>query len=140
MKNNIPLSELTKTVIGIERFIENIQSSIVSVQNGSFPPYDITRKVDDENSYTVTLALSGYPKESIKITQEGRELEVAASAVKNNEVVYLHKGLTQKDFKRVFLLCEYSIVKGSRMKDGLLHIDVEIEVPDLKKPRKIDIS
>lgn len=137
--NNISLSQLTKTVIGIERLIENVQNSVVTTAS-AFPLYNITKHKDDETSYTVTLGIAGYSKDDIEITQEGSNLIISGRAAKDEDVIYLYKGLTQKDFTRVLTLHEYSVVTGSVMKDGLLHINVKIELPEHKKPRKINID
>ena len=43
-------------------------------------------------------------------------------------------------FEKKFQLNEYVTVKGANLKDGLLTIALEREVPEEKRPQKISIS
>lgn len=140
MMDNISLLHLTKTVIGIDRLLDSVQSTVSATTSTGFPPYNITRYRDDDSAYTVTLAIAGYAKEDIEITQEGCKLEITGKASKEEDVIYLHKGLTQKGFRRILALHEYSVVTDSFIENGLLSINIRVETPDEKKPRKIVID
>ena len=52
----------------------------------------------------------------------------------------IHKGIATRDFKQNFALAEYIVVKGAELKDGLLRITLEQELPEEKKPKVIEIS
>ena len=53
---------------------------------------------------------------------------------------YLHQGIAGRAFERSFQLAEHVEVRGARLENGLLHIDLERVVPEEKKPRKIPIN
>ena len=44
------------------------------------------------------------------------------------------------DFERKFQLADYVKVVGASMENGLLHIDLEREIPEAMQPRKIAIN
>jgi molecular chaperone IbpA len=50
---------------------------------------------------------------------------------------YLHRGIAQRAFARVFDLADYVVVVGAAMTDGLLTIDLKRELPEALKPRSI---
>ena len=52
---------------------------------------------------------------------------------------YLHRGLSRRDFIRVFPLAEHIKVLGAEIKDGIITVKLERIVPEELKPRLIDI-
>ena len=53
---------------------------------------------------------------------------------------YLHRGLTARGFERRFDLADFVEVKGARLEDGLLTIELRREVPEAMRPRQIEIA
>jgi molecular chaperone IbpA len=53
---------------------------------------------------------------------------------------YLYQGIAGRSFERRFQLAENVEVRGARLVNGLLHIDLERIVPEEKKPRRIAIN
>ncbi|MNS38228.1 Small heat shock protein IbpA [compost metagenome] len=53
---------------------------------------------------------------------------------------YLHRGLAERDFERRFQLADYVVVKGADLSNGLLTIDLQRELPEALKPRRIEIA
>jgi len=53
---------------------------------------------------------------------------------------YVHKGIATRDFKQEFALAEYVVVRGAELKDGMLKIVLEKELPEEKKPKTIEIA
>ena len=49
-------------------------------------------------------------------------------------------GIAERDFERKFQLADYVKVVGASMENGLLHIDLEREIPEAMQPRKIAIN
>jgi molecular chaperone IbpA len=52
----------------------------------------------------------------------------------------LHQGIAGRSFERSFQLAEHVEVKAARLENGLLHVDLERNVPEEKKPRRIAIN
>ena len=56
------------------------------------------------------------------------------------EVEYLHHGISNRSFIRTFSLSDYVEVKAAVMRDGVLTIRLEREIPEAMKPKKIAID
>ena len=52
----------------------------------------------------------------------------------------LYKGIAERTFERSFQLADHVVVKGARLENGLLHVDLVRELPEAMKPRAISIA
>ena len=52
----------------------------------------------------------------------------------------LYQGIAGRAFERSFQLAEHVEVRGAKLENGLLHLDLERVIPEEKKPRKIAIN
>jgi molecular chaperone IbpA len=105
----------------------------------TYPPHNIVKVSDDD--YLIEIAVAGFTMDDLGIEQDERTLTVTGEKVKSDEEPsYIHKGISQKKFKRVFRLSEYVHVDGASLKDGILAITLKFELPEEKRPRKIEIS
>tara|TARA_B100000965_G_scaffold392812_1_gene402818 strand:- start:2774 stop:3232 length:459 start_codon:yes stop_codon:yes gene_type:complete len=109
----------------------------------NYPPYNIVRS--GENQYDIEIALAGFNKDDINVTVEDRLLTVETKntdektiANQSNEVI--HRGISQRYFKKSFTVASDVEVKNAQLKDGLLKISMERVIPEDKKPRTIEIS
>jgi molecular chaperone IbpA len=57
-----------------------------------------------------------------------------------NRGEYLYRGIAGRSFERRFNLADYVIVKSASLEDGLLQIELERDMPEAMKPRRIDIK
>ena len=107
---------------------------------GGYPPYNIVR---DGEKFQIEIALAGIAKEDLEITVAEGVLTVEHTPegeVESSGWEWLHKGISQRHFKRNFTLSDDIVVNGSRMENGMLFIELERIVPDEKKPRTIQIK
>lgn len=109
----------------------------------TFPPYNII-KVDNDH-YTLELAVAGYTKEDIEISVEKDLLTVKSKMTitpieSGEETKVIHQGIAERHWTQQFVLGEFMIVKEASLKDGLLTIKVEREVPEELKPKTIKIK
>ena len=107
-----------------------------------YPPYNI-RKVNDTD-YVIELAVAGFGKKDIEVKSQENTLTIK-STDKKDEVLdkdesVLHRGISQRSFKRSFTIADDVVVKGADLKDGLLSVKLERIIPDEKKPKIIDIK
>jgi len=121
--------------IGFDKMFDRITNT-TSNQSG-FPPYNV-RKVD-EDTFVVELAIAGYNKESIDITEHDGTLTVKGERPEDAEE-YIHKGIAGRKFTRTFALGEYMFVDSADLNDGMLYVVVKREVPEEKKPKTIKIK
>jgi molecular chaperone IbpA len=52
----------------------------------------------------------------------------------------LHRGLAARDFEQTFTLAEYMEVRGAKVDNGMLQIDIQRIVPEALKPRQIEVK
>jgi len=52
----------------------------------------------------------------------------------------LHRGIATRAFERKFQLADHVHVTGASHVDGMLHIDLQREIPEALKPRQIAIQ
>jgi molecular chaperone IbpA len=92
------------------------------------------------------MAVAGFSEEDIDIESKDNSLIIIGTKVVNNNPEkqaprkFLHQGIAERNFERKFQLGEHVKVIGAFMKDGLLHIDLQREIPEALKPRKIAIN
>lgn len=120
--------------IGFDKMFDRMTST---TNQSGFPPYNV-RKVD-EDTFVVELAVAGYNKESIDITEHDGSLIIKGERPEDVEE-YLHKGIAGRKFTRTFALGEYMYVNSADLVDGMLYVVVKREVPEEKKPKTIEIK
>lgn len=110
-----------------------------SVKPSSFPPYNLIKI--DENTYKVEMAVAGYSKDDIDITVEKDQLLVSSKKFEDEETdTVIYQGIAQRQWRQKFILGEYMEVTGATLKDGLLIITVEKNLPEEAKPKTIKIK
>lgn len=136
---NLDFTPLYRSAIGFDRLFNQMEKS-ASNANAGYPPYNIEQQ--DENHYRITMAVAGFADEHLDITQQQNKLIVRGTRESNGETErqYLYQGIAERDFERKFQLADYVKVVGAEMENGLLHIDLEREIPEEQKPRKIAIN
>lgn len=102
------------------------------------PPYDILKSGADE--YRVTIAVPGYGREDVDVTQHDTLLLVTGKARGETQGDYLHRGIASDGFESRFQVAHHVQVVEATLNDGLLTIDLKREVPEAMKPRSIPIA
>ena len=131
---------LYRTSVGFDRLASLMSSATRQDQGNSYPPYNIL--ATGENQYQITMAVAGFSDADINITTEQNRLLVTGNRPEDNEEQgeYLHRGIATRSFERRFNLADHVKVVGASLENGLLHIDLEREVPEALKPRTIKIG
>jgi len=135
---NFDLTPLFRTSVGFDRMAQLLDQANRIDQTPSYPPYNI-ESIDD-NNYRITLALAGFSDQDLEITTEQNTLSVKGK--KETEVAgkFIHRGIANRSFERRFQLADHVKVKAANMNNGLLHIELEREIPEAMKPRTIAIG
>ncbi|WP_420841660.1 Hsp20 family protein [Endozoicomonas acroporae] len=95
----------------------------------------------DENEYRITMAVAGFAEDELEIeSREGVLIVQGKKTPDDTERKYLYQGIAERNFERRFQLADYVRVTGATMDNGLLHIDLEREIPEAMKPRKMNIG
>ena len=140
MRTAYDLSPLYRSVIGVDRVADLIDSAMRSEGDRSYPPYDVEKTGDD--GYRITLAAAGFGAEELEITAQPNLLVVAGRKAKDDDAArtYLHRGIAARNFERRFELADHVVVKSASYDHGVLSIDLAREAPEALKPRRIEIG
>tara|TARA_R100000234_G_C4955609_1_gene159375 strand:- start:247 stop:654 length:408 start_codon:yes stop_codon:yes gene_type:complete len=125
-------NELFNMLIGFDPYFREKR------EFNKYPPYNI---YEDGNKYRLELAVAGFSKKDIEITQQNSTLKIAAQ--KKNELKHLKpvvRGLGARSFSRVFQLAPYVEVTDIKLKDGILTIWLEKVLPEELKPKVLQIA
>lgn len=130
---------LSRALIGFDRIFDDMERRFANQISTNYPPYNISKV--GENLYDISIAVTGFEKSEIEVQVENNELTIRGERkhIESPEVEYLHRGLALRDFERIFTLAEHVKVKKAEIKNGILLIQLEREVPEELKPRIIDI-
>jgi molecular chaperone IbpA len=135
---NVDFTPLYRSAIGFDRLFNQMEKNVSNANTG-YPPYNIEQQ--DDNRYRITMAVAGFAEEQLEITQQQNKLIVRGiRESEKEERQYLYQGIAERDFERKFQLADYVKVIDAQMVNGLLHIDLEREIPEEQQPRKIAIN
>jgi molecular chaperone IbpA len=132
-------SPLYRSSIGFDRLAALLDQTRRADAQVSYPPYNIELTGDDK--YLITMAVAGLSRSELDLETGRGQLKVVGRKSKDEaKHTLLHRGIATRDFEHRFQLADHVHVTGSRLDNGLLHIDLVREVPEAMKPRKIEIS
>jgi len=136
------LSPLWRSSVGFDEF-DKLFDTVFSTNNkgASYPPYNIVKH--DKNIYQITMAVAGFGEDQIDISQEGNLLTVKGEMSEDktmNKSEYLYRGIANRNFERKFELADTVKVIEADLNNGLLSINLEREIPEHQKPRKIKVN
>ena len=133
---------LFRSTIGFDRLFDRLDSVAQYDTNQSYPPYNIERS--DETHYRISLAVAGFADKDLTVEVRDGVLTVQGKRNEESERTessgYLYQGIAGRAFERRFQLAEHVEVKGAKLENGLLHVDLERIVPEERKPRRIAIN
>ncbi|HYC05577.1 MAG TPA: Hsp20 family protein [Azospirillaceae bacterium] len=134
------LSPLFRSTVGFDRMTRLLEAALKADEaNGAYPPYNIEKLGEDQ--YRITMAVAGFGEGDLEITAQQNSLVVAGKAKKEgDEGQYLYRGIAGRAFERRFQLADHIRVTSAALENGLLHIELVREVPEVLKPRTIAIQ
>ena len=140
MSTAFDFSPLYRSMIGVDRMADLVEAALSSNGDASYPPFDVEKTGPDR--YRVTLAAAGFSPAELEVTAQPNLLVISGKKTKADETArnFLHRGVAMRGFERRFELADHVMVRSASHADGLLTIDLEREVPEALKPRRIEIS
>jgi molecular chaperone IbpA len=128
-----------RSSVGFDRMLDLLGAPRRPEADETWPPYDIERQ--DEDRYAITLAVAGFAPDEISIMAEPNALLVEGRKSEDDSGRnFLHRGIAQRAFRRQFDLADFVKVTGATLEHGLLRIELEREIPEAMKPRRIEID
>jgi molecular chaperone IbpA len=127
---------LWRSTIGFDHLFD-ILDEVQRTAEESYPPYNIERL--DENRFQISVALAGFTPDEVTLTVERNVLTLEGQKAEKEERTFVHRGMT-RSFKRQFTLADHVEVKGARFENGLLVVELQREIPEALKPRRIALT
>lgn len=134
------ISPLFRYSVGFDRMQRLVDAAMERSETApGYPPYNI--ETLNEDTYRITMAVAGFSEGDLDITAKENSLTVSGNlGGANDEAAYLHRGIATRTFERRFDLADHVKAVGANLENGMLYIDLERQVPEALKPRKIDIK
>jgi len=130
--------------IGFDNLFDDLMRVNAQQSNNNYPPYDIVQINDDE--YMISLAVAGFGHDSLNITKDKKTLVIegkhSRETVDNEDSTakYLHKGISERSFRREFQLADHVEISNAHLELGILNVHLKREVPEEAKPKTIAIT
>ena len=132
------LTPLYRSTVGFDRVFDLLDTA-GKAESGGYPPYNIERL--DENDYRITLAVAGFAEDDLDVELREHTLTITGERTDADaNRSFLYQGIAGRSFERRFQLAEHVKVSGASLVNGLLNIELQREIPEAKKPRKISIN
>ena len=131
---------LLRSSVGFENLNRLADLATRGDASDAYPPYNIEKT--GEGAYRISMAVAGFAEAELDLTVQENMLIVTGKATEGDSAgrEYLHRGIAKRAFERRFQLADTIKVIGASYEHGLLNIDLVREVPEHKKPRKIEIG
>ena len=135
---------LTKFGIGFDNMFDDLMRVNAQQSSTNYPPYDIVQVNDDE--YMIAVAVAGFGYDNLSVTKDKKILVIegkhSRETVENEDSTakYLHKGISERSFRREFQLADHVEITGAHLELGILSIHLKREIPEEAKPKTIAIT
>ena len=125
------LPELMKIIrqngIGMDDYLDRFFND--SPQTSNYPPYNLIQLNNHES--TLEIALAGFKKDELKVYTEFGKLYVEGEKEATEvDGTFVHQGLAQRSFKRVWTVSDDTKVGSVEFVDGLLTVQLNKIVPE----------
>ena len=116
---------ILKNSIGMDDYFDRFMNETTS----NYPPYNLIQVNNVESRLEVALA--GFKKDELKVFTEFGKLYVEAKKEDSETVeTFVHKGLAQRSFTRVWTITDDTEIRDVQFRDGLLVVELGKVVPD----------
>ena len=139
--NDLVYKAFPKSFVGFDRhhdILSRAADIIGSQGSDKYPPYNIIRVNDTE--YRIELAVAGVSINDLSIEVEDGYLTISRAVEDKTDADYIFRGIAQRSFTRKFVLDEHARVESAFLENGILNVNLRLEVPEHLKPRKIEIT
>ena len=125
---NLPalLDKISKNSIGMDDYLNRFWDLDTS---SNYPPYNIVQVNNVESR--LEIALAGFKKDEVRVYTEFGKLYVEGKKEESETVgEFVHKGLAQRNFTRVWTLSDDTEIRNVGFNDGLLVVELGKIVPE----------
>ena len=121
------MEKITRNSIGMDEYFDRLFNLHETTSN--YPPYNLVQVSNVESR--LEIALAGFKNEEVNVyTEYGKLFVEGQREDKESDTHYVHKGLAQRSFKRVWTLSDDTEVRDVTFNNGLLTIVLGKVVPE----------
>ena len=139
---SLDIPGIHKFGIGFDNMFDELMRVNAQQSNNNYPPYNIVQINDDE--FMISLAVAGFGHDNLTVTKEKNFLIIdgkhSTDTVNTDNINYLHKGISERNFRREFQLADHVEITNAHLELGVLNLHLKREVPDSAKPKTIAIT
>lgn len=135
-KMSIFTTPMARQFVGFDTLFNEL-NEMAARKESNYPAYNIAK--DDEEHYRIEIALAGFKESEITIETEKGVLKIEANKTEERGN-YIHQGIAQRGFSKMFRLAEHMKVDNADFIDGILTIALRREIPEADRPKKIAIN
>ena len=118
--------KINRNSIGMDDYLNRFWDLDTS---SNYPPYNIVQVNNVESR--LEIALAGFSKDEVKVYTEFGKLYVEGKKEESETVgEFVHKGLAQRNFTRVWTLSDDTEIRNVGFNDGLLVVELGKIVPE----------
>jgi len=136
----LDFAPLLRSSIGFEN-LNRLVDFATRGDGDAYPPYNIEKLGD--GAYRISMAVAGFGRDELDLTVQDNVLIIVGrtdQAAEGDKREFLHRGIAKRAFERRFQLADTIKVTGAGYDNGLLNVDLVREIPEHKKPRRIEIG
>ena len=125
---NLPelMEKINRNSIGLDDYLNRFWDESTKE---NYPPYNLIQLNNHESK--LEIALAGFKKDDLKVFTEFGKLHVEGKKEESENVgEFIHKGLAQRNFKRVWTVSDDTKVGSVEFEDGLLTVQLNKIVPE----------
>ena len=125
---NLPelFEKIQRNSIGMDDYLNRFWDSPTT---SNYPPYNLVQVNNVESR--LEIALAGFKKDEVSVYTEFGKLYVEGKKEERKDAAeFVHKGLAQRSFNRVWTISDDTEVRGVRFTDGLLVVELGKIVPE----------
>tara|TARA_B100000287_G_scaffold212642_1_gene200741 strand:+ start:397 stop:831 length:435 start_codon:yes stop_codon:yes gene_type:complete len=121
------MEKITRNSIGMDDYFNSFWNTPSATSN--YPPYNLVHINNHESR--LEIALAGFKKDEVKVYTEFGKLYVeGVKEDKKTDGEFVHKGLAQRSFNRVWTISDDTEIRNVAFEDGLLTVELGKIVPD----------
>ena len=125
---NLPelMEKITRNSIGMDDYLNRFWED---TSTSNYPPYNLIQVNNHESK--LEIALAGFKKDELKVFTEFGKLYIEGKKEESEDVgEFVHRGLAQRSFQRVWTVTDDTKVGSVEFVDGLLTVELNKIVPD----------
>ena len=125
---NLPelMEKITRNSIGMDDYLNRFWEDTTT---SNYPPYNLIQLNNHESK--LEIALAGFKKDELKVYTEFGKLYIEGKKEESKiDGTFVHQGLAQRSFERVWTVTDDTKVGSVEFVDGLLTVELNKIVPE----------